>query len=141
MAVAIQRRLQVHGTNLKALMPPHDCLSSPAQLSNCLLFPFVMGKKNQLSLEGHVSGQANTPLSRPAHALSYSRVIEEVGCDGEEGLTTAGAQERHKKYGNNDLGEGGKVSPGKILLRQVANAMTLVRSATAYSYRFLLTCY
>lgn len=85
-----------------------------------------MGKKNQPTLEGHVSGQANNPLSRPAHALPYSKVIEEVGCDAEDGLSAAEAKDRHEKYGNNDLGEDGGVQPGKILLRQVANAMTLV---------------
>ncbi|KAF2640140.1 sodium P-type ATPase-like protein [Massarina eburnea CBS 473.64] len=85
-----------------------------------------MGKDNQSSLEGHVSGQANTPLSRPAHALSFSKVIEEVGCNNEDGLTTVEARERHNQWGDNDLGNGGGIQPGKILLRQVANAMTIV---------------
>lgn len=84
-----------------------------------------MGKKQPI-LKGHVSGQANKPLSRPAHALTYAQVIEETRCNSEDGLTTADAQERHKEFGNNDLGDDGGVQPGKILLRQVANAMTLV---------------
>lgn len=84
-----------------------------------------MGKK-QSSLEGHKSGQANDPLSKPAHALSWKQVVEEVKCNAEDGLTTAEAKSRHEKYGNNDLGDDGGVSPAKILLRQVANAMTLV---------------
>jgi magnesium-transporting ATPase (P-type) len=86
-----------------------------------------MGKKGpQASLEGHVSGQANKPLSRPAHALTSAQVLHEVGCNGEDGLTAAEAKKRHGEYGNNDLGEEAGVQPGKILLRQVANAMTLV---------------
>lgn len=84
-----------------------------------------MGKKTQ-TLEGHISGQANTPLSRPAHALPYSKVIEEIGCNPENGLTASEATKRHEQYGSNDLGEDGGVQPAKILLRQVANAMTLV---------------
>lgn len=86
-----------------------------------------MGRNNQPSLEGHVSGQANKPLSRPAHALPYPAVVEEVACNAEDGLTTSEAQARLQEYGRNDLGEDGGVQPGKILLRQVANAMTLVR--------------
>jgi Na+-exporting ATPase len=88
-----------------------------------------MGNKTQ-TLEGHVPGQANTPLSRPAHALTFSAVTEEIGCNPENGLTTSEAKKRHEQYGNNDLGEDGGVQPAKILLRQVANAMTLVCSTT-----------
>jgi magnesium-transporting ATPase (P-type) len=98
-----------------------------------------MGKKTQ-TLEGHVSGQANTPLSRPAHALTYSKVTEEIGCNAENGLTSSEATKRHEQYGNNDLGEDGGVQPAKILLRQVANAMTLVRVITSHTTRtYLLT--
>ena len=79
-----------------------------------------MGKKDQTSLEGHVSGQSNKPLTKPAHALPYATVLEEVGCDSEDGLSAAKAKELHSQWGNNDLGEGGGVQPGKILLRQVA---------------------
>jgi Na+-exporting ATPase len=79
-----------------------------------------MGKKGQPTLEGHSSGQSNKPLSKPAHALPFSAVIEELGCDTEEGLSTTKAKELHQQWGNNDLGEGGGVQPGKILLRQVA---------------------
>jgi len=84
-----------------------------------------MGKK-QASLEGHVSGQANKPLSRPAHALTYTQVVQETGCNDQDGLTSSEAKLRHDEYGNNDIGDDAGVQPGKILLRQVANAMTLV---------------
>jgi Na+-exporting ATPase len=79
-----------------------------------------MGKKGQTSLDGHVSGQSNKPLTKPAHALPFDKVLEETGCDAEEGLSAAKAKELHSQWGNNDLGEGGGVQPGKILLRQVA---------------------
>lgn len=84
-----------------------------------------MGKK-QPSLEGHKSGQANEPLSKPAHALEWKQVVDEIKCNADDGLTTAEAKSRHEKHGNNDLGDDGGVSPSKILLRQVANAMTMV---------------
>jgi magnesium-transporting ATPase (P-type) len=84
-----------------------------------------MGKK-QPSMEGHKSGQANEPLSKPAHALEWKQVVDEIQCNAEDGLTTAEAKSRLEKHGQNDLGDDGGVQPGKILLRQVANAMTLV---------------
>ncbi|KAF1919362.1 hypothetical protein BDU57DRAFT_491645 [Ampelomyces quisqualis] len=84
-----------------------------------------MGKK-QPSLEGHKSGQANEPLTKPAHALAFHEVVEQTKCNPDDGLTTSEAKSRLEKHGSNDLGEDGGVSPGKILLRQVANAMTLI---------------
>lgn len=84
-----------------------------------------MGGK-QPSLEGHKSGQSNEPLSAPAHALSFQKVIEETKCNPDDGLSSAEAKSRLEKFGNNDLGDDGGVSPAKILLRQVANSMTLV---------------
>lgn len=84
-----------------------------------------MGGK-QPSLEGHKSGQSNEPLSAPAHALSFQQVIEETRCNPDDGLTTSEAKSRLEKFGSNDLGDDGGVQPAKILLRQVANSMTLV---------------
>lgn len=73
-----------------------------------------------------MSGSGNKPLSRPAHALTFATVVQELEADDVSGLTPAAAKERLQTYGSNDLGEGGGVQPAKILLRQVANAMTLV---------------
>ncbi|KAF2123411.1 potassium/sodium eff [Dothidotthia symphoricarpi CBS 119687] len=84
-----------------------------------------MGKKTP-TLEGHITGQSNEPISKPAHALSFIQVIEETKCNPDDGLTTSEAKTRHEKFGNNDLGDDEGVKPGKILLRQIANAMTLV---------------
>ena len=77
-----------------------------------------------------MSGSGNKPLSRPAHALSFENVVEELQANENAGLTPADAKERLQVYGSNDLGEGAGVQPAKILLRQVANAMTLVTSTT-----------
>jgi Na+-exporting ATPase len=84
-----------------------------------------MGKK-QPSLEGHKSGQSNDPLSKPAHALAFAEVVEQAKCDPDDGLATSETKSRLEKFGDNDLGDDGDVSAGKIMLRQIANAMTLV---------------
>jgi Na+-exporting ATPase len=89
-----------------------------------------MGKE-QPSLEGHKSGQANEPLAKPAHALTFQEVVEQTKCNADDGLSTSEAKSRLEKHGSNDLGEDGGVSPAKILLRQVANAMTLVSTSNA----------
>lgn len=71
-------------------------------------------------------GSGNKPLSRPAHALTFETVLDELQGDTNAGLTPAEAKERLQTYGSNDFGDGAGVRPAKILLRQVANAMTLV---------------
>jgi P-type Na+/K+ transporter len=93
-----------------------------------------MDKKKQDQLESHVSGQANKPLSRPAHALAYHSVIEEIKADAQDGLTTTEAKSRLEEYGRNEFGDSGGVQPAKILLRQVANAMTLVMLTTFFAW-------
>ena len=88
-----------------------------------------MGKKQkavEAALAGHVSGQSNKPLSKPAHALKYNDVISEMKTNPEDGLTSAEAKERLGEYGNNQIGDQGGVNVGKILVRQIANAMILV---------------
>jgi magnesium-transporting ATPase (P-type) len=69
-------------------------------------------------------------LSKPAHALTFSQVTEDIKANAENGLSTLEAKERHSKYGTNELGDAGGVEPGKILIRQIANAMTLVCSTS-----------
>jgi Na+-exporting ATPase len=80
---------------------------------------------NSLTIE-HVSGQANKPLSRPAHALTYLAVISEIKANSEDGLSSSEARLRLEDYGPNELGDQGGVSVVKIFIRQVANAMMLV---------------
>ena len=85
-----------------------------------------MGKPTDNPLADHVSGQSNKPMSKPAHALKWTQVVEELKADAEDGLSSADAKARLEEHGRNELGDTGGVNPGKILLRQVANAMTLV---------------
>lgn len=77
-------------------------------------------------MEEHVSGQANKPMSKPAHALDRDTIRNELNADAEEGLSASEAQSRLQEYGRNELEDGPGVQPFKILLRQVANAMMLV---------------
>lgn len=87
-----------------------------------------MGNKEDNKLQSHVSGQSNEPLSKPAHALSSTSVIEETNANADDGLTDGEAKSRLATYGRNELGEGDGVQPLKIFIGQVANAMTLVSS-------------
>ena len=74
----------------------------------------------------HISGQCNKPFSKPAHALQWQKLAEELNANVEDGLTTAEAKQRLGEHGHNEIGDTGGVNPGKILVQQVANAMTLV---------------
>jgi len=89
-----------------------------------------MGKKNGENNGDLVSGQANKPLSLPPHALSYDAVSSEIGANTHDGLTAAEARSRLEEYGRNELDDSPGVQPAKILIRQVANAMMLVKHPT-----------
>ena len=84
-----------------------------------------MGAKPAV-LDGHTSGQSNSPISKPAHALKWVAVAEELSTDIDDGLVASAASKRLDEHGRNELGDAGGVNPGKILSRQIANAMTLV---------------
>lgn len=73
-----------------------------------------------------ISGQGDEVTSRLPHELSYEELAKEIGADTADGLSAQEASARLAKYGKNELDGGQGVSPIKILLRQVANAMTLV---------------
>lgn len=77
--------------------------------------------------ENHVSGQSNKPMSRPAHALSFDQVVDELQANTQYGLSSADAKTRLEEYGKNDLGDAEGVQPIKIIIAQIANAMTMVR--------------
>jgi magnesium-transporting ATPase (P-type) len=83
-------------------------------------------KAKQFDSEGHVSGQSNRPMTQPAHCLTLAEVVDELKADPSNGLSNDEAHRRLAEYGKNDLGEAQKVSPLRILISQVANAMTLV---------------
>ncbi|KAF9869397.1 potassium/sodium efflux P-type ATPase [Colletotrichum karsti] len=76
--------------------------------------------------ENHVSGQSNKPLTQPAHALSHQQVADELHVNTLDGLSAADAKSRLEEFGNNDLGEAEGVQPIKIIIAQIANAMTMV---------------
>lgn len=99
-----------------------------------------MSKSNSLALGTHVSGQANKPLSKPAHSLFVDDLVEEIGANKDDGLTSDEAKRRIDEYGVNDLGEESGVNVGKILLAQVANAMTLVSSISSLAIAVFPTC-
>ncbi|KAH9869874.1 hypothetical protein J1614_006794 [Plenodomus biglobosus] len=85
-----------------------------------------MAKKAAPTLQDHVSGQSNKPLSLPPHSLTLEQTVEELKTATWNGLDDAEARRRLEEYGPNELGEMKGVSPIKILVAQVANAMTLV---------------
>lgn len=74
----------------------------------------------------HASGQSNEPMSKPAHALSIQQIVDELDANTLDGLSEAEANIRLEKYGKNDLGEAEGAQPIKIIIAQIANAMTLV---------------
>ncbi|KAJ5751320.1 hypothetical protein N7533_008348 [Penicillium manginii] len=82
-----------------------------------------MPKKHDVT---HDHGSGGSPLSQPAHSLTYEAVIKELGTELDEGLSPGEATRRLDQYGPNKLDEGEGVSVVKILVRQVANAMMLV---------------
>jgi P-type Na+/K+ transporter len=86
----------------------------------------MMKKKPEDLLAGHVSGQSNRPMSRPAHGLTYEQVATETEANLVDGLSPTEAQSRLETFGKNELGEAAGVQPLKILIGQIANAMTLV---------------
>ncbi|KFA59984.1 hypothetical protein S40285_08482 [Stachybotrys chlorohalonatus IBT 40285] len=85
-----------------------------------------MAEKPNSGSTPHVSGQSNKPMTRPAHALSHEDVTKELNTDSLDGLSNDEAAKRLQDYGKNELGETESVQPMKIILAQIANAMTLV---------------
>ncbi|KAK2882620.1 hypothetical protein FQN49_000159 [Arthroderma sp. PD_2] len=85
-----------------------------------------MSKLREPQISSQGSGQPQWHLSRPAHSLPYETVVEETGSNSKDGLTVSEVQKRIEQYGQNDLGNTESSQPAKILLRQIANAMTLI---------------
>lgn len=85
-------------------------------------------KKANVPHEGHVSGQSNKPMSLPAHALTYQQVEEELKSNSLNGISPEDAAARLAEFGKNDLGEAEGVQPLRIIVAQIANAMTMVSS-------------
>ncbi|KAI4854510.1 hypothetical protein E4T44_00130 [Aureobasidium sp. EXF-8845] len=92
-----------------------------------LEFASEMSNEKQTQVSEHVSGQANEPLLQPPHALCSTDFVAEVKAVPGDGLTDVEAQSRLEVYGSNELDDGPGVQPAKILLRQIVNAMILVK--------------
>lgn len=85
-----------------------------------------MGKEEDQAVANHVSGQSNKPISAPAHALTYEAVAQELNADAQNGLSHDEATKRLEEFGRNEFGENKGVQPVRILIAQIANALTLV---------------
>lgn len=85
-----------------------------------------MPDKGDDPVEQHVSGQSNKPMTAPAHALAIDAVTDQLGANVEVGLSPDEAKKRLEEYGRNEFGEQAGVQPIKILIGQIANALTLV---------------
>lgn len=74
------------------------------------------------SCEGSVPNQ----LSRAPHSLPADEVTRQLQTDPDNGLSSEEAQSRLTTFGPNELQGGGGVSSGRILAKQIFNAMSLV---------------
>jgi Na+-exporting ATPase len=83
-------------------------------------------KEEEKAIAAHISGQSNKPMSVPAHALAIDGVASELGADVQNGLSHEEAKKRLEEFGRNEFGENKGVQPARILVAQIANALTLV---------------
>ena len=65
-------------------------------------------------------------LDQPAYRLRADEIAQQLGTDLQAGLSKQEAARRHEIVGNNALDAEGGVSIWRVLIRQVANALTLV---------------
>ncbi|KAI9035830.1 Na+ ATPase [Aspergillus affinis] len=85
-----------------------------------------MAKEKAPASTNGVTGYGNKPLSRPAHALAWETVAHELDTNAQSGLTASDAHYRLDQYGGNDIGNASSMSAARVLLKQVANAMTFI---------------
>jgi P-type Na+/K+ transporter len=71
--------------------------------------------------------QTSISLNEPAYCLQVEEVARLLETDLERGLSKQEAKRRHEISGDNVLAGVGGVSIWKVLVRQVANALTLVQ--------------
>ena len=58
----------------------------------------------------HISGQANEPMSRPAHCLASASVVRELHTDAAKGLGAEEAAARLERHGNSSSLYDGRLS-------------------------------
>lgn len=78
-----------------------------------------MGKQKE-------TGALQYDQDAPAHTVPFERVLQTLSVHQDSGLSEDEAKDRKNKYGPNQLDEGPGVQPFRILVHQVANALTLV---------------
>lgn len=71
-------------------------------------------------------GPLQYDLDVPAHTLPFEDVLQKLSVNHETGLSDDEAKKRKVMYGPNQLDEGPGVQPFRILVHQIANALTLV---------------
>jgi P-type Na+/K+ transporter len=81
-----------------------------------------MGKKKN-------AGPLPYDLEVPAHTLPFEDVVQKLEVQPDSGLSDSHVKTRKEMYGPNQLDEGPGVQPFRILVHQVANALTLVSAA------------
>lgn len=80
-------------------------------------------KANPQTITGPIS---SADALNTAYIFPFELVVDALSSDVENGLTGAEVQKRIQEYGPNQLEGGDEVSITNIIVRQVANAMTLV---------------
>lgn len=78
--------------------------------------------------DARLSNTIKSPLHLPAHTVGYDAIQQELQVNPTRGLSSEEAATRMIKYGENSFGKEQGVQPLQIVIAQVANAMTLVRS-------------
>ncbi|KAF2176047.1 hypothetical protein K469DRAFT_608576 [Zopfia rhizophila CBS 207.26] len=76
--------------------------------------------------EAPQSGSRPCDLEAPAHCIAFVDVLRQLKVNQDGGLSENEAKERKNIYGPNQLDEGPGVQLIRILIHQVANALTLV---------------
>lgn len=74
-------------------------------------------------------------LAFPAHTAEAAKVLEALAVDQQYGLSEQEAKTRLAAYGPNRIKPPPKANLGKIILRQVANAMSVILSESLGSER------
>lgn len=77
-------------------------------------------------------------LSAPAYLLTTEEIILQLATDPDNGLSEEEAKFRLTKYGLNELETSGHVSATRILMKQVFNAMVLVKKIPPFLFPFLI---
>jgi P-type Na+/K+ transporter len=90
------------------------------------LTPSTTSSLSKKSRTKSFAGYSNAPLSAPAHAFTAAALAQGLKANTDDGLTAEEAAERLATYGLNEIGDEQGLQSWKMVIRQVANAMTMV---------------